>query len=136
MAYSINQIIICGKVGRDAETKFTNSGVAVSTFSVATTHGVKKGDQWDNVTTWHNVKLWKNEKTAAEIVKGATVTVRGRMEHRQYEDKDGNKRTASEIVAEDVIVAGGSRNEGTHAPPKAAPVQGSWDGPTDDDIPF
>lgn len=137
MAYSINQIIICGKVGRDAETSTVGNGIAKTRFSVATTHGVKKGDQWENITTWHNVTLWKNEKTAAEIIKGVTVTVRGRQEHRQYEGKDGTKKTASEIVAEDVIVVGyGGGDRQYSAPqPAASGSMGSYEA-DDSDLPF
>ena len=142
MAFSINQIILCGHLGRDAETKIVAGGLSLSSFSVATKHGVKKGEQWENVTTWHNVILWKSEKLAPSLIKGALVTVRGRQDHRKYEGKDGTTKYASEIVAEDVIV--GSASSGDAAPSKPAqrqppqPAAQSWDNSTidDDSVPF
>lgn len=135
MAFSINQIIIAGKIGRDAEISETKSGVAVAKFSVATTHGVKKGDEWENITTWHNVVFYKPGRNAESLVKGATVTVRGRQEHRQYQGKDGSKKIASEIVAEDVVVAYSNTERSSYQPPAAQPVQGSWEA-DDSDVPF
>jgi single-strand DNA-binding protein len=141
MAFSINQIFLCGKVGRDAEISTVGDGVSKARFSVATTHGVKKGQQWENVTTWHNVILWRNERLAAEIVKGATVTVRGRQEHRQYDAKDGTKKIASEVVADDVIVFWDSSDQRQmRDAPTASPKGSGGDWPVteidDTDIPF
>ena len=136
MAFSINQIILVGKLGRDAETKVIGSGVEVTKFSVATDHRVKKGDDWTSETTWHNVVLWRNPKTAAELKKGCVVTVRGRQEHRQFE-KDGVKRTASEVVAEDVIVHSGGRSNGFAETSTGKASGDGFDGTVgDDDIPF
>lgn len=138
MAFSINQIVVCGKLGRDAETKYTPAGVAVTTFSVATEERYKDGDNWKGETTWHNVKLWKNDRLADSLLKGATVTVRGKQKHRQYEGKDGSKKTASEIVAEDVIVMGESGNDRSESKPQPRYQPPATSGLTlvEDDLPF
>lgn len=103
MALSINVATIVGKIGRDAETAFTPSGIAKTTFAVATEHGYKKDDQWVNTTTWHNVVMWRNEKIADRLQKGVTVAVSGRIENRSYDDKNGVKKYISEIIAESVV---------------------------------
>lgn len=103
MANSINVATIVGKIGRDAETAFTPSGIAKTTFSVATEYGYKKDNEWVNTTTWHNVVMWRNEKLADRLQKGVTVAVSGRIENRSYDDKNGVKKYISEIVAESVV---------------------------------
>jgi single-strand DNA-binding protein len=103
MANSINVAIIVGKIGRDAETVFTPSGISKTTFSVATEYGYKKDNEWVNTTTWHNVVMWRNEKLADRLQKGVTVAVSGRIENRSYDDKNGVKKYISEIIAESVV---------------------------------
>lgn len=137
MAYSINKATILGKLGRDAETKFTTSGKAVTRFSVATDHSYKKGDEWVKETTWHNVILWNAEKLAPYLTKGAMVAVEGRIANRSYKGKDGETRYTSELVSENVVLCGGAKSDGgsdsgravASTPVDHAPV-------TDDDIPF
>ncbi len=127
MAYSINQIYLRGKLGRDAEERTTKTGKSMVTFSIATDHGKDES----KVTTWHNVIAF-NANTA-ELTKGTEVTVIGRQEHTKRDDK-----YYSNVVADVVHPHPRSdRASGSYAPPKASPVQGSWDGTVDDDsIPF
>ncbi len=113
MARSVNKVILIGNLGKDAETKFTPSGVSVSTFSIATTRSIKDpntGD-WKDETDWSNVVLWRKENLAPYLTKGKQVYVEGRLQTRSYNDKDGNKRYATEVVAEEVMLLGG-RGEG------------------------
>ena len=105
---SVNKVILLGHLGRDAETRFTPSGVAVSRFSVATNWRVKDNatGEWKDQTDWHNVVLWRQENLAQYLTKGKQVYVEGRLQTRSYEDKDGNKRTVSECIADEVQFLG------------------------------
>lgn len=106
MTRSVNMAILVGNLGKDAETKFTPSGVAKTTFSVATVRRFKSGDEWKEETEWHNVILWKSENLAQYLTKGKSVYVQGRIQTRSY-DKDGEKRYITEIVADTVNLLGG-----------------------------
>jgi single-strand DNA-binding protein len=110
---SINKAILLGHLGKDAETKFTPSGTARTSFTLATSRRWKDqqtGD-WKEETDWHNVVLWRSENLANYLLKGKQVYVEGRISNRSYEDKDGNKKFFTEIVADEVILLGG-RGEG------------------------
>jgi single-strand DNA-binding protein len=154
---SINKAILLGHLGKDAETKFTPSGIAKTSFTVATNRRWKDqqtGD-WKEETEWHNVTLWRSENLANYLLKGKQVYVEGRISSRSYDDKDGVKKYFTEIVADDVILLGG-RGEGGGAPPddfgqpvsmprgpqrqqpaRQQPQESSFEpGITDDDVPF
>src|SRR5947208_2659846 len=106
---SVNKVILVGNLGKDAETKFTPSGVAKSTFTVATNRRWKDqaSGEWKEVTDWHNVVLWRAENLSNYLQKGKQVYVEGRIENRSWEDKDGQKRYMTEIVADELILLGG-----------------------------
>ncbi|HYP06409.1 MAG TPA: single-stranded DNA-binding protein [Bryobacteraceae bacterium] len=158
---SINKAILLGNLGKDAETKFTPSGTARTSFTLATSRRWKDqqtGD-WKEETDWHNVVLWRSENLANYLLKGKQVYVEGRISNRSYE-QDGVKKFFTEIVADEVILLGG-RGEGGGGPeefgqpasmPRSAAPRGggqparqapasrdesSFDpGITDDDVPF
>lgn len=156
---SVNKVILVGNLGKDAETKFTPSGVARTTFTVATNRRFKDqqtGD-WKDEVDWHNVVLWRSENVANYLLKGKQVYVEGRLSTRSYDDRDGNKRWVTEVVAEEVILLSGSRSEGPSGEDYGQPVSmprssrqqpssggghgsagggGFEPGITDDDIPF
>lgn len=115
---SVNKVILLGNLGRDAETKFTPSGVARTTFSIATTRRFKDSQtgEWKDETDWHNVVLWRSENLANYLLKGKQVYVEGRLQTRSYDDKDGNKRYTTEVVADDVILLGGRGDTGATGP--------------------
>ncbi|HYP14420.1 MAG TPA: single-stranded DNA-binding protein [Bryobacteraceae bacterium] len=111
---SVNKVILIGHLGKDAETKFTASGVAKTSFTIATNRRVKDqatGD-WKDETDWHNVVLWRSENVANYLLKGKQLYVEGRLSTRSYDDKDGNKRWITEVVAEEVILLGGQGGPG------------------------
>jgi single-strand DNA-binding protein len=110
---SVNKVILIGHLGRDAETKFTPSGAAATRFSVATSRRWKdqQSGDWKEETNWTNVVLWRSENLANYLLKGKQVYVEGRLQTRSYDDKDGKKVYATEVVAEDVVLLGG-RGEG------------------------
>jgi single-strand DNA-binding protein len=154
---SVNKVILLGHLGRDAETKFTPGGAAVTRFSVATNRRWKdqQSGEWKEETDWSNVVLWRSENLANYLTKGKQVYVEGRLQTRSYEDKDGKKVYATEVIADDVILlgsqgGGGSRggDEYSQQPvsmprgaqrsstPPPAPADDYGQGITDDDVPF
>jgi single-strand DNA-binding protein len=154
---SVNKVILIGHLGRDAETKFTPGGAAVTRFSVATNRRWKdqQSGEWKEETDWSNVVLWRSENLANYLTKGKQVYVEGRLQTRSYEDKDGKKVYATEVVAEDVILLSGQGGGGPRGgdeysqqpvsmprgaqqrSPAAPPAQDDYgQGITDDDVPF
>jgi len=115
MARSLNKVMLIGNLGRDAELKYTPSGVPVSRFSVATTRRWKdqQTGEWKDDTTWTNVVLWRNENLAPYLTKGKQVYVEGRIETRSYEDKDGQKKYSTEVVSDEVMLLGGRGDSGS-----------------------
>lgn len=106
---SVNKVILVGNLGRDAETKFTPNGAAVTKFAVATTRSWKdqQTNEWKEETNWTNVVVWRQENLANYLLKGKQVYVEGRLQTRSYDDKDGKKVYTTEVVADDVILLGG-----------------------------
>src|SRR6202163_3214219 len=106
---SVNKVILIGHLGRDAETAYTASQVAVTKFSVATNRRWKDQatGEWKEETDWTRVVLWRGENVAPYLVKGTQVYVEGRLQTRSYDDKDGKKVWATDVVADQVILLGG-----------------------------
>src|SRR5437016_4405629 len=106
---SVNKVILIGHLGRDAETKFTPSGVAKTTFAVATNRRWKdqQTNEWKEETDWANVVLWRSENLANYLTKGKQIYVEGRLQTRSYDDKDGNKRYTTEIRGDRIVLLGG-----------------------------
>ncbi len=111
---SVNKVILVGNLGKDAETRFTPQGAARTTFSVATSRRWKdqQTGEWKEETDWHNIVLWRSENVATYLTKGKKVYLEGRLQTRSYDDKDGNKRYSTEVVADDVILLGGREGDG------------------------
>jgi single-strand DNA-binding protein len=104
MAASDNLAIVTGTLGKDPELKYTGSGTAVTTFSLATNRKWKKNDEWQEETVWHNIVVWGElgEHVAQSLLKGNRATVTGRISNRSYDDREGNKKYISEIIADSV----------------------------------
>lgn len=137
MSRTLNRVTLIGNLGRDAETAYTASQVAVTKFSVATTRRWKdqKSGDWKEETDWHNIILWRGENVAPYLLKGAKVYVEGRLATRSYE-KDGEKKYVTEIVSENLILLGG-KDAGLEQPRGNAPSAGQTTGQIDDDdVPF
>jgi len=155
---SVNKVILVGNLGKDPELRYTASGVAVATFSLATSERFKDRDgQQQTKTEWHNIVVWRNlaEICGKYLHKGKQVYIEGKIQTRSYDDRDGNKRYITEIVADEMRMLGGRNDDGYQrqaAPAPAQPQQqqpqqpaqqpaagGGFQEPgynTDDDIPF
>ncbi|MEE9550945.1 MAG: single-stranded DNA-binding protein [Candidatus Binatia bacterium] len=140
---SVNKVILIGNLGRDPEVRFTTNGRAVARFSIATTEVWRdaEGNRQER-TEWHNIVVWgkQGETCAQYLSKGRQVYVEGSIRNSSYDDKSGNKRYVTEIVAQRVRFLGGGG--GTRLAPEAegqvpgeAPASGE-PAPIDDDIPF
>ena len=143
MGRSVNKAILIGNLGKDPEVRYTGSGVAVATFSIATSESWRdpEGNTQER-TEWHNIVAWRK---LAEIVgeylkKGSRVYVEGRIQYRTYDDKNGVKRYVTEIVMDEMVMLDGRSREGMSASDKgvSAPAPPPTGGPTtkDDDLPF
>ena len=99
---SVNKVIIVGNVGRDPELRYTQSGQPVASFSIATNERFKDKDgNWKDRTEWHRIVAWARlaEICGEYLRKGSQVYVEGRIQTRDWEDKEGNKRQTTEIIA-------------------------------------
>lgn len=107
MASSLNKIMLIGFTGKDAEIRYTNTGTAVLSFTLATNYPQKNADgNWDTATTWHDIvcygKLAENLKDY--IKKGKRLYVEGRLNKRDYTDKSNIKRYVVEVIADTIIL--------------------------------
>jgi len=120
MAYSVNRAVVLGNMGRDPDVRYTQSGKAVTNFTVATNE--RRGGE--DVTEWHNVVVWDKlaELCGELLAKGCKVYVEGRLQTREYNDKDGNRRWSTEIVAREMVFLTTKRGlEGNQGRHRAAP---------------
>jgi single-strand DNA-binding protein len=137
----VNKVILVGNLGKDPEVRFTANGRAVARFPVATSERWTDPDgNRQERTEWHNVVVWgKQAETCGQyLAKGRQVFVEGSIRSRQYDDKDGNKRYITEIVARDVRFLGGSRGGAAEGGGGFSAPSGEEGGPPteEDDIPF
>jgi single-strand DNA-binding protein len=142
---SVNKVILVGNLGRDAELRYTPGGAAVATLNLATTEVWNdKQNQRQEKTEWHRVVLWGKQAESLQeyLTKGKQIYVEGRLQTRQWDDKDGNKRYTTEIKADRITLLGGGRGGGgmDRSPSSHQAGGGMDDQPmepiTDDDIPF
>ncbi|ADH84786.1 single-stranded DNA-binding protein [Desulfurivibrio alkaliphilus] len=134
----INKVILIGNLGADPEVRYSQSGDAVTTFRIATTEVWKKQDgSKEELTEWHRIVTFKRlaEICGEYLSKGSRVYIEGRIQTRKWQDKDGNDRYTTEIVAREMKMlsprgAGGdSGNQFMDEPPPPEP-------PIGDDVPF
>src|SRR5208282_5177879 len=155
---SVNKVILVGRLGRDPETRYTGGVQAVANFSVATDETYKdRNGERQKRTEWHKIVVWGKQAEIAQqyLKKGSLVFIEGRIQSREWQDKEGQKRTSFEIVASNFRMLGG-RSEGMaagagassagasrtedfdHAAPAEEPMGPGPSGPeiSDEDIPF
>ena len=148
---SVNKVILIGNLGRDPELRYTASGQGVANFTLATNERWRDKDGNNQERTeWHRIVVWGKtaENCAQYLQKGRSAYVEGRLQTREWEDRDGNKRRTTEVTAQQLLMLGrrGDAPSGggpetddapsgdgpeTEGPPESGPKEG---GP--DDIPF
>jgi single-strand DNA-binding protein len=112
MSRGLNKVMIIGRLGRDPEMRYTPSGRPVTTFNVATTRNWNSSDgERHTETEWFNVVAWGSlaEICKQHLAKNQQVYIEGRLQTRKWEDNSGNKRSSTEIVANEMIILGDRR---------------------------
>jgi len=149
---TVNKVILLGRLGQDPELRYTPGGAAVTTCSLATNEVWKDQDgNKKEKTDWHRVVLWRKQAELAGeyLKKGSKVYVEGKLQTRSWDDKDGNKRYMTEVVAERLEFLD-SRSDGESAGAGAGAGTGTSSAPTstmnepaeppamesEDDLPF
>jgi single-strand DNA-binding protein len=154
---SVNKAILVGRLGADAETRFTQNGTPVSRVSLAMNRQWTDSDkQVHEETDWMSIVIWNKENLATYLTKGSKLYVEGRLQTRSYDDKEGVKRYVTEVVAENLVLLGGTassnsngnggggRERSARRPTPGKPSNGHRDrepepaeqGLQDDDVPF
>lgn len=154
MAASVNKVILVGRLGADPEIRYTPNGQAVATLRLATNEWSGSGESREERTEWHRVVVWGKlaERCSEYLKKGRQVYAEGRLRTRSWEDRDGNKRYTTEIVANTVQFLGsaGAERDFDSGSKPSKPVEstdggggggggggtGGGDAGGDDDFPF
>ena len=112
----VNRVMLIGNLGKDPDLQFLEGNIAVAKFSLATTESYKdKNGKLMSQTEWHTVVLWRGLAELAQkyLHKGSLVYIEGRLKTRSWEDKDHNKKFATEVVGDNLIMLD-KRSEGGH----------------------
>jgi single-strand DNA-binding protein len=159
---SVNKVIIIGNLGADPDVKYTSNGnVPVASLRIATSERWqdKSSGEWQEKTEWHRVTAWRHlaERAQRFLSKGKQVYVEGKLETRKWQDRDGNDRYTTEIVARDLMIlgrreeseggqggqggysggsGGGDDRQGGGEGFNPPPMSGGGGGMDDDDLPF
>ena len=150
---SVNKVILVGNLGREAELRYTPGGAAVATLNLATTEVWNdRNNQRQEKTEWHRVVLWGKQAESLQeyLTKGKQIYVEGRIQTREWTDKEGKPAKTTEIRADKIVLLGGGgggegragggggrgRERYADAGDSAAPDHAPIDAPHDDDIPF
>jgi single-strand DNA-binding protein len=138
---SVNKVILVGNLGKDPEVRFTPSGQAVAKFPIATTDSwMDQEGKRQERTEWHNIVVWgkQAENCGQYLAKGRQVYIEGAIRSRSYDDKEGNKRYITEIVAQRVqFLGGGGRGSQYEGGGSGGGFDDFGGGPVpDDDVPF
>lgn len=142
MSKDLNKVMLIGRLGQDPEIRYTQSGVAVTSFSVATNFRWKDQEgNWQDKTEWHNLKAWRGlaETCSTYLKKGSRVYLEGRLETSSWEDENKKKHYKTEIVVDDMIMLD-AKGDGSGAGSTAASVKTTESKATtsasEDDLPF
>ena len=155
MANDINMVVLVGRLTRDAELKYTNSGIAVCKFSLAVNRKKRSGDNWEDEVSFIDIVVWgkQGEAISRYLEKGKQVSVAGELRQSRWE-QDGQSRSRMEVVANNVQLLGGGSGSGQNSQNRNEKTAGNFtqnsgqnrksdsgfssNGPEqfDDDIPF
>jgi len=131
----LNKVILIGNLGADVEVRYTQSGTAVANFTLATTETWTKDGNKEEKTEWHKIVAFARlgEICGEYLAKGSRVYIEGRIQTRQWEDKDGNKRYTTEIVAREMkMLSNKNERPASERPEDYNPSEPSMG----DDVPF
>ena len=136
----VNKVILVGRLGKDPEVRYTGSGTAVANFSMATSSNFtnKNGEKTEN-TEWHRIVAFGKlgEICGEYLAKGKQIYIEGRLQTREWEDRDGNKKRTTEIVAQTMQMLGAASDRvRSDATDNAPPINDVPDVGTEDDVPF
>ncbi len=133
MASGLNKVMIIGHLGSASTMRYTASGKAVTTFSVAVDRRIGTGEAQREETEWFHVVAYEQlaETTNQYLTKGAKVYVEGRVQTRSWEDQEGQKHSRTEVIAQQVLFLDPARRQPGPAAPAADVAV-----PSDDDLPF
>ena len=106
---NLNKIFLTGNLTRDPDLKYTNSGTPVCNFDIAVNRKYKQGEEWKTEAQFFKIVVWgkQGENCGQYLAKGRAALVEGRLQNRSYETQDGDKRTVTEIIADNVQFLGG-----------------------------
>ena len=139
MGQTFNKVIGIYRLGQDPEVRYTPAGMAVANLSGASSHSFKKNDEWQEQTEWTRFVLFdkKAERAGESLHKGSLVYIEGRMQTNKWEDKEGNTRYTTEVIANVILYLADyerpdqeSDNGANKGRPESPPM------PDDSDIPF
>jgi single-strand DNA-binding protein len=147
---SLNKVMLIGRLGKDPEIRYTAENTPVANFTLATSETYTKNGEKVEQTEWHNIVVWRSLAEIAQkyLHKGKQVFVEGKIRTRSYDDKDGNKRYMTEIIADNLTMLGSREDGGSQeggngngyqssAPrQQSAAPQPTPQVPMDDDLPF
>jgi single-strand DNA-binding protein len=134
----INKVIFVGNLGKDPEIRSLDNGVKVASFSLATSESYKnKEGQRVEQTEWHNIVMWRGLAEVAEkyLKKGSQIYLEGKIRTRSWDDKEGNKRYTTEIIADTFTMLGAKREEAPRVVSEPETPSPAAPGP-EDDLPF
>lgn len=134
---SVNKVILVGRLGKDPEVRYNQSGTAITKFNMATDRKYKKGDEVVRETQWHRVVAFGRiaEVCGEYLQKGKQVYVEGRLQTREWEDQDGNRRWTTEVVLENMQMLG-SRDDRAGADQDEDPFNKMPGDVPESDVPF
>lgn len=139
MSTDINTVTILGRLGKDAELKYLNTGTALLLGSIANNQGYTKDGEWTETVHWFDFKMWgkRAEGIAQYLTKGTKIAIQGTLNQERWET-DGNRRSKVVIMARDINFAGGKKkdNGDYQKPPPKQEAPAAGDDDFQDDIPF
>ena len=131
MSNDINSVVVTGRLTRDAELRYSNSGTAICKMSIASNYSMKRGDSWNEEVSYFDATMFSRRAEALHkyLTKGTPVALHGELRQNRWE-QDGQQRSRVEIVIRDVKLPGGHKDGASQAPPPP-PAEGF-----EDDVPF
>ena len=137
----VNKVILIGNLGKDPEVRHLESGAVVANFPIATSETYKDRKTGERITQteWHNIVIWRGLAEVAEkyLKKGNSVYIEGKLRTRSWDDKEGNKRYTTEVVADNMTMLGGKSDSSSPEPSNSSePDVSPFEDDSSGDLPF